>query len=88
MKKEDQAYFEAITTLTAYPEWGIMVDELKKEIYQAQANVFQLDGWDKVCAARGWVGGLAYIVNMRDNNIKAMRTAQAEAMAAQLDADV
>jgi len=89
MNAKDQAYFESISTLTSYPEWAILVEELKREIYQTQSNILQsANDWDTFNVAKGWAGGLAYIINLRENNIKAMRTASEQAKAADFDADV
>jgi len=86
MHRQDQQYFEAIITLTGYPEWEILVEELKKEIYQTQANVLENSTtWDQVCAAKGWAAGLAYLVNLRENNAKAYASVLEQAA---LDADI
>lgn len=79
MKAHDRAYFDAMITLTAYPEWKILLEELKKEIYHSQANCLEnASTWDAVCVEKGWVKGLAYVINLRDNTKTAMETHDAD----------
>ena len=54
-------------SLTANREWEDLVEELKKEIYHQQSNVFDnAQNWDQVCFLKGWCAALAYIINLRD----------------------
>ena len=58
---------ERMITLTAYPEWGDLVDDLSKQIYAEQANGFEnAKDFPDLCTRRGYAQGLAYIVNLRD----------------------
>jgi len=66
--RTDKEYLEAITTLTGYPEWAVLVEEFKSLIYQLQAGALEADSWDKVVEAKGFARGMAYIVNLRDTN--------------------
>ena len=74
-------HFEDMMTLTGYPEWKQLADELKKEVYQTQANTLQsAESWDQVCFAKGWSAGLAYIINLRENTLKAEKNAKEQAL--------
>ena len=74
-------YYEDMITLTGYPEFHALAGELKKEIYQTQANCLQSSkSWDEVCFAKGWAAGLAYIINLRESTLMAKKTAEEEAL--------
>jgi hypothetical protein len=65
-READQKYYEQMLTLTGQPEWDVLVEELRKEIYQTQANLLEnSQNWDQVCAAKGWCAALAYLINLR-----------------------
>lgn len=72
MNREDEKYYEKIVTLTAYPEWGDYVEELKKEIYQIQAEAFEAKNWDEFNVKKGEAKGLSRIVNLRADTINVM----------------
>lgn len=79
MNRQDQQYFEDITTLTGYPEWAVLVKELEHMIYHTQANAIERTSWEKVNEDRGFAKGLAYIVNLREDNKKALDIVKANA---------
>lgn len=67
MKKVKGLDTEKMITLTAYPEWEELVNDLKKMIYTEQADGFELaKDFPNLCERRGFAKGLAYIVNLRD----------------------
>lgn len=69
----NEQFKEAMLTLTGSPEWDMLLDELKKEIYQHQANLLDnAKNWDSVVFTKGWCSALAYIVTLRDRT-KAMQ---------------
>lgn len=79
MQRHDKEYFEKMITLTAYPEWATFVEELKKEIYHSQANCLEnASTWEEVCKEKGWVKGLAYVINLRENTTQAMEIDDAD----------
>ena len=68
MNKETRKYYEAMITLTSYPEWDLLVKELANEIYQTQANA--LDGatdWGDLCEKRGECKGMARIIRSEEH---------------------
>ena len=74
-------YYEDMITLTGYPEFKALAEELKKEIYQTQANCLQNSkSWEEVCFAKGWAAGLAYIINLRESTLTAKKNAEEEAL--------
>jgi hypothetical protein len=76
----NREYFEKLISLTANPEWVEFVEELKKEIYQEQANVFDsAQSWDDVQYKKGWCEALNYVITTRD---------RAKTYLEQLDADL
>ena len=70
MDRANDKYYESMIQLTAYPEWGELVDELKKMIYNIQANALEAKSWDEVCENRGFAKALAYLVNLREDTKK------------------
>jgi hypothetical protein len=65
-KEINQVFYDRMLTLTGSPEWDALVEEIKKEIYQHQANVLEnANNWDSVVFTKGWCGALAYIMNLR-----------------------
>ena len=59
---------EDMITLTGYPEWATLKDELTRQIYQAQGNLLEnATNWDDVMFGKGWCKAFAYIINLRDN---------------------
>jgi hypothetical protein len=75
MDRADRKYYEGILTVTAMPEWGAFVEDIKREIYHIQANALEHSTWEKVCEARGEARGLARIVNLRDDAIRLLQEA-------------
>ena len=73
MDRANSKYYEQIIQLTAYPEWGELVKELEKMIYNIQANSLEAPSWDVVCESRGFAKGLAYLVNLREDTKKQMQ---------------
>lgn len=87
--REDDVFLENMISLTANKEWGELTDELKKEIYQNQANILEnAKGWDAVVFAKGWCAALAYIISLRERSIMFKEQAQVEAETALADAAV
>jgi len=64
----DTKYFEDIMILTGTPEFKVLVEELKRMVYELQANSFDADSWDQVLEDRGYAKGLAYMINLRENS--------------------
>jgi len=71
MDRTDDKFIEDMLQLTSYPEWKILVKDLESQVYHTQANSLEAKSWDKVCEARGFAQGLAYIVNLRDTILRA-----------------
>jgi len=69
----------AILEVTGGPNWDIVKEGLRAEIYQTQANVFTKNDWGEVQRSRGFAEGIAYCMNLRELTIQAR---------AQSDADV
>jgi hypothetical protein len=67
MDEETTKYYEDLLTLTSYPEWALLVEDLEKEIYQLQANAFEASSWEQLQQDKGYALGLAQIVNLRDD---------------------
>lgn len=90
MDKELQVYLNDMLSLTGTPEWETLMLELKKEIYQAQANLLQnAQTWDAVVFQKGWCSALAYIINTRETTKATLDQAEdAKAAEAEDNADV
>ena len=66
MNHEQKVFVDAVISLTANKEWDVLTEELKKEIYQHQANLLDnAKSWDDVVFTKGWCGTLAYIITLR-----------------------
>lgn len=70
MDRANDKYYEKMITLTAYPEWHELTEELKRMIYNIQANALEAKSWDEVCENRGFAKALAYLVNLREDTKK------------------
>ncbi len=67
MAKGQKLDTEAMLTLTSYPEWDELVEDLKRMIYEEQAAGFEAaTDYPDLRERRGFAKGLAYIVNLRD----------------------
>ena len=86
MDRTDSEFFEQMITLTAYPEWSVLVKDLETLIYHAQANAFELSSWEDVKKEEGFARGLAYIINFRDTIKKAQSLTAREAEMDAVDA--
>ena len=64
---------EAVLSVTAGPAWDIVKQGLANDIYQLQAGALEAKTWEAVKEARGFAAGLAYIVNLRENTILAIK---------------
>jgi hypothetical protein len=63
----DRRLLESRLGMTGTPEWNDFIEELKKEIYQHQANILEnAANWDQVVFTKGWCAALAYIINTRE----------------------
>lgn len=82
MERANSKYYEAMITLTAYPEWKEWCDEIAKEIYQIQANALESKDYGDLCERKGFAKGLAYVINLRDDTLKARQIEESN------DADV
>jgi hypothetical protein len=77
MDQYDQAYYEKMITLTGYPEFHDWTEEIKKEIYQLQANVLQSSkSWEQVCFAKGYAAGLSAVINLRSTTLATKKNAE------------
>jgi hypothetical protein len=52
---------------------------LQNDIYQIQAGSLDASSWDKVCENRGFAKGLQYIINLRENTLRAEEIEQTNA---------
>jgi uridine phosphorylase len=68
--RANDKYYEQMIQLTAYPEWGELVEELKRMIYNVQANALEAKSWEEVCENKGFAAGLAFLVNLREDTKK------------------
>lgn len=58
---------ERLSNYLSAHEWDEIKEELKKEIYQTQANLLDsAKDWDSVCRAQGYCQALAMIINLRE----------------------
>jgi hypothetical protein len=63
----EDKYFDDMMTLTGTPEFEVLVEELKRMVYESQANAFEAPSWDQLQEDKGFAKGLAYIINLREN---------------------
>jgi len=71
MDRANKKYYEAMITLTSYPEWSEWCEEIAKEIYQIQANALESKDYGDLCERKGFAKGLAYVINLREDTIRA-----------------
>ena len=64
---------EDILKLMGTREWLNIAENLKKDIYNLQASMMEVDTWDKVNELRGFCQGITYIINLRDTVIQARK---------------
>ena len=64
---------EAVLHCTGGPEWEIVKRGLANDIYQAQAQALEATSWDHVCELKGFAKGLAFIINLRESTLLAMK---------------
>lgn len=72
-----EQFDEALLTVTGGADWAIVAKGLSNDIYQIQAGAFDAKSWEAVCEARGFAQGLAYVINLRENVIKAKEVGDA-----------
>jgi len=73
MKPADDAFYTAMLTLTSSREWEFLMDDLKAEVYNLQANGFEdAKDWGDLREMRGYAKALAYLINTRDRVVKLM----------------
>ncbi len=82
MERANKKYYESMITLTAYPEFAEWAAEIEKEIYQIQANALEAKDYGDLCERKGFAQGLAYVINLREDTLKAQQIEEAN------DADV
>jgi len=63
---------DAVLTITGHPDWSIIVKGLENDIYHTQASMADASSWDQVNELRGFMKGLAFVINLR-NTIKAVK---------------
>lgn len=73
---------DALLTVTGSREWEIVVKGLQNDIYQYQANILDAQSWEEVCEIKGFVRGLAYVINLRAATIAVLQAAKEDADAA------
>lgn len=77
--KGDKEMLEARMGMTGTHEWNDLLEELKQEIYQNQANVLEnAQNWDQVVFMKGWCAALAYIINTRERTRIELEQADAD----------
>ena len=69
----------AILAVTSGPEWDIVVKALKNEVYHIQANAFNAKDWGDFMQAKGYVTGLAYVINLRETTLQTIAQEKANA---------
>lgn len=68
-----QAEFnQAVLAVTSGTDWDIVKQGLSNDVYQVQSGALDAKTWELVCEARGFAQGLAYMINIRENTIKAI----------------
>lgn len=74
-----EQFNQAVLTVTAGPDWDIIKQGLSNDIYQVQAGALDAKTWEDVCEAKGFAGGLAYMINLRENTLQVMATEETNA---------
>ena len=67
-----EQFNDAVLDVTGGPNWDIIKQGLSNDIYQVQASTLDANSWEAVCEAKGFAQGLAYLINLRENTIRAM----------------
>lgn len=64
--REALEYFEKLEETFSTPGWKQLIDEARSQLYQYQADVLEVDSWDKVCELRGQVTQLSRLINLEE----------------------
>lgn len=64
--REALEYFEKLEETFSIPGWKQLIDEARSQLYQYQADVLEVDSWDKVCELRGQVTQLSRLINLEE----------------------
>lgn len=64
--REALEYFEKLEETFATPGWKQLIDEARSQLYQYQADVLEVDSWDRVCELRGQVIQLSRLINLEE----------------------
>jgi len=75
-------YYEDLSEMFATKGWRDLVEEMKKEVYEKQADALDATDWGQVCELRGSARTLAILVNLQE--MTAMQRANEEADNAEL----
>lgn len=74
--REALEYIENLEETFATQGWRQLIEEAQAQLYQYQADVLEVDTWDKVCELRGQVIQLSRLVNLKE--VTALIKEQAE----------
>lgn len=66
MTNDESKYYSDMEDLFATPGWKTVIEEIKQEIYELQAQALEAATWEAVCEYRGKAEALAYFVNLAD----------------------
>ena len=70
-------YYDDIGEMVGTEGWKDLCEQLKREVYEKQADALSAPNWGRVCELRGEANALAVLVNLKE--MTAMQKANEEA---------
>jgi hypothetical protein len=64
--REALEYFEKLEETFSTQGWKLLIEEARAQLYQYQADVLEVDSWEKVCELRGQVQQLSRLINLEE----------------------
>jgi len=65
---EMEKYYDRMDEMFGTAGWRTLVDEMKKRVYELQAEALDASTWAAVCEKRGEAKSLAYLANLEEIN--------------------
>jgi len=86
--REALEYIERLEETFATPGWKQLIEEARAQLYQYQADVLDVDSWDKVCELRGQVTQLSRLINLEEVTGLLRQQAEDRILEDEADADL
>lgn len=83
--REALEYFEKLEEVFGCEGWKLLLEEARSQLYQYQADVLEVDSWDKVCELRGQVTQLSRLLNLEQMTEMLKQQAEEQVLAEAAD---